>query len=188
MDNNIILEKRLVLKRGIRRIIYKFMISIILLLSVMVLIKNNILDSKIIIDKVYSENIKFLKIRNVYNKYIGNYFFNKKEIVPVFSEKLIYHKATKYRDGVLLEVDNNYMVPAFESGIVVFIGTKEGLGNTVVVEQADGVDVFYCSIDSSNLKLYDYISKGDIVGSSSNDKLILIFQKDGKVLDYNKYI
>lgn len=188
MNDNMVLEKRLVLKKGIRIFLSKLMISIIILLSVMVLIKNNILDRKILIEKVYSDNIKFLKIRNIYSKYFGNYFFNMRDELPVFSEKLKYNDSIKYKDGVLLSVDNNMMVPSFDNGIVVYIGVKDGLGNTVVVEQADGVDVFYSSINTSNLKLYDYISKGDFIGSPIDGKIILTFQKDGKVLDYNKYI
>ena len=42
------------------------------------------------------------------------------------------------------------------NGIVIFIGEKEGYGNTVVVEQVDGIDVYYSNVSVSNIKLYDY--------------------------------
>ena len=51
------------------------------------------------------------------------------------------------------------MVPVIESGVVVFIGEKEGYGNTIIVEQVNGVDVYYSNINPSNIKLYDYIEK-----------------------------
>ena len=41
--------------------------------------------------------------------------------------------------------------------------------------------------DNTNYKLYDYVKKGDILGTS-NKYLYLLFKKDGKVLDYEKYL
>ena len=45
----------------------------------------------------------------------------------------IYQKANSYLDGVKLKVSANYMVPVLESGIVIFMGEKDGYGNTVVI-------------------------------------------------------
>jgi len=40
--------------------------------------------------------------------------------------QLSYSKESVYKDGVKLTVSDNYLVPALESGIVIFIGNKEG--------------------------------------------------------------
>ena len=80
------------------------------------------------------------------------------------------------------------MVPSIESGIVVFMGEKEGYGNTIIIEQVNGVDVYYSNINPSNIKLYDYIEKGKLLGEVKDNKLYMVFQKDGKYLDYKKYI
>ena len=40
-----------------------------------------------------------------------------------------------------------------ESGIVVFIGDKEGYGNTIIVQRIDGIDEWYGGIVNTNLKL-----------------------------------
>jgi stage IV sporulation protein FA len=80
------------------------------------------------------------------------------------------------------------MVPVLEDGIVVFMGEKEGYGNTVIVEQVNGVDVYYSNINSNNIKLYDYVEKGKLLGEVKDTKLYLVFQKDGKFLNYKKYL
>jgi len=36
--------------------------------------------------------------------------------------------------------------------------------------------------------MYDYLKAGDIVGETLDDKLYIVFMKDGKVLDYKDYI
>ena len=80
------------------------------------------------------------------------------------------------------------MVPTIESGIVVFIGEKENLGTTVIIEQVDGIDTFYSNININNIKLYDYIEKGELLGETKGNDLYLFFQKNGEYLDYQKYI
>ena len=51
----------------------------------------------------------------------------------------------------VLTVTENYMVPCLKSGIVVYIGEKEEYGNTLVLEQEDGIDVFYSNIETSGI-------------------------------------
>ena len=106
----------------------------------------------------------------------------------VFNENIAYQKANVYKDGVELKVSNQYMVPTIESGIVVFIGEKEGYGNTVIIEQVNGIDVWYSNIKISDIKMYDYIEKGSLLGESLDNKLYMVFQKEGKYLDYKEYI
>ena len=77
------------------------------------------------------------------------------------------------------------MVPCLESGIVVYIGNKDDYGQTVIIEQENGIDVFYSNISNDNIKLYDYIEKGEYVGQTKTNKLYLVFQKNGTVLDKN---
>ena len=36
--------------------------------------------------------------------------------------------------------------------------------------------------------MYDYVSKGSFIGEVNGDNLYLVFQKDGKFLDYKKYV
>lgn len=183
--------KKLVLKKNIRNFITRVLLSIIIFLIGLILVRNNNDLKTTILENVYSNSIKFTKVKKLYQKYFGNILsIDKivKEEQPVFSEKLTYSKKNAYKDGVALAVSTNYLVPTLESGIVVFIGQKEEYGSTVIIEQTNGIDVFYSNIEVTNIKLYDYVEKGELLGAVKTDKLYLVFQKDGKYLDYKEYI
>ena len=79
------------------------------------------------------------------------------------------------------------MVPVLESGIVVYIGEKKDYGNTVIIQQVDGVDAWYSNVDT-NISLYDYVEKGTLLGNSKDNNLYLYFQKNGEFIDYKDYI
>lgn len=183
--------KKLKLKSSVKKFISKCLIVIILLLSTLILIKNNASLKNNIIKYVYEDNLEFTKLKSIYEKYFGK-ILSVDKIAPseekVFNEKISYEKANVYKDGVALNVDKGYMVPTLEAGIVVFIGEKEGYGNTVIIEQVDGVDVWYSNISTSNIKMYDYIEKGKLLGEVNGEKLYMVFQKEGKYLNYKEYL
>lgn len=191
MNTRKYVKKKLVLKKSIRNFITRVLITVIIFLVGMILVKS---DSKVknsILKQVYDTNFKFTKIKDIYQKYFGNILSIDKlalEDKQVFQEKLTYQKAKSYLDGVKLQVSDNYMVPALESGIVIFMGEKEEYGNTIVIEQVDGIDVYYSNISSDGIKLYDYVEKGKLLGEAQDNQLCLVFQKDGSFLDYKKYI
>ena len=68
------------------------------------------------------------------------------------------------------------------------MGEKEGYGNTVIIEQVNGIDVWYANIKSNDIKMYDYIEKGNLIGEANGKKLYMVFQKQGVYLDYKEYI
>ena len=92
----------------------------------------------------------------------------------------------EYKEGVKLKLQNN-LVPVSESGIVVFIGEKESFGNVVIIQRVDGIDQWYGGIINTNVKLYDYVEKGTLLGEI-NDYLYISFKKNGEVTDYEKYL
>ena len=184
-------KKKLVLKKGIRSFINRLLIVTIIFLSCLILIKSNNSFKNILIKYVYEDSFKFTKLKAIYEKYFGK-ILSIDKVAPkeeaVFNEKLEYSKANVYNDGSVLTVSDNYMVPTLESGIVVFIGEKEGYGSTVIIEQVDGIDVWYSNVKANNIKMYDYIEKGSLIGEVKGKKLYMVFQKDGAFLDYKKYI
>lgn len=183
--------KKLKLKSSVKTFISKCLIVIILLLSTLILIKNNTSLKNNIIKYVYEDNLEFTKLKSIYEKYFGK-ILSVDKIAPseekVFNEKISYNKASVYKDGVVLNVNQGYMVPTLDAGIVVFIGEKEGYGNTIIIEQVDGVDVWYSNISTSNIKMYDYIEKGKLLGEVNGEKLYMVFQKEGKYLNYKEYL
>ena len=140
---------------------------------------------------VFQSNLKFAKINELYEKYFGSSLpltGNKSNLMAVSSEKLEYDSLEKYKDGVLLKVSDGYATPVLNSGIVIFAGEKEGYGNTVIVQGADDVEIWYSNLKDIKVSMYDYLKKGAIVGEAADNKLILVFTKEGKTLDYKKYI
>lgn len=191
MNTRKYVKKKLVLKKSVRNFITRVLIVVIIFLVGMILVKSNSKAKNIILKQVYDTNFKFTKVKEIYQKYFGNILSIDKlalEDKQVFQEELTYQKSKSYLDGVKLQVNDNYMVPALESGIVIFMGEKEGYGNTIVIEQIDGIDVYYSNISSDGIKLYDYVEKGKLLGEAEDNQLYLVFQKDGSFLDYKKYI
>lgn len=131
-------------------------------------------------------NFEFSKINILYNKYIGKLTDENTEVVSG-NQLLEYTSKEKYNDGVKLTVSENYNVNLLESGIVVYIGEKEGYGNTIIVQQSNGIDAWYGNIENVDVKIYDYIEKGTIIGNV-NKTLYLVFQKNGEILNYEDYI
>ena len=184
-------KKGIKISKYIKSFIIKSMICFIMFLTMLILIKSNSNYKASIYKYVYSNNFSFAKINSLYKKYFGGIlpFDN---IVPsdelVFKEDLKYSEASLYKDGVKLSVVDNYLVPAIESGIVVFIGNKDNYGNTIIVQGVNGVDIWYGNITNTDLKLYDYVEKGTMLGEVNKDTLYLVFQKEGKYLNYKDYI
>lgn len=182
--------------KKINKFLYKTLIKIliIILLTIVTLIllkKYPKFKSKFY-EEVYENNISFAKVNHLYKNLFGNpipfsdYFESKTK--PVFNEKLTYYKSEDYLDGVKLIVDKNYLTPSLESGMVIFIGDKDNYPNTVIIEQVNGINVWYSNIENINVNLYDYIDKGTLIGSTITDELYLVYKKDGKILDYNDYL
>lgn len=179
-------------KNKISKYISKTLVLVCLTLVTLITLKANPKFQKTFYQYVFEENITFAKINKWYESKFGSAipFSNiiKEKTKTVFNEKLEYKEASKYEDGVKLIVDNNYLIPVIESGIVVFIGDKDNYKNTIIIQQINGIDVWYSNVTSTNLKLYDYVEKGSLIGETINNELVLIFKKDGKVIDYQEYI
>lgn len=168
----------------------KVLITGLVTIVCMIFLKRDSSFKGVFYDKVLGVNFDFAYVNSIYHKYFGGVlpfsdFFN--ETLPVFNESLVYSDKVAYLDGVSLSVSSNYLVPSIDSGLVIFVGLKEGYGNTVIVQGVDGVDVWYSNLESIDVSLYEYVSKGVVLGSCS-DNLYMVFKKDGNVLDYQEYI
>lgn len=184
-------NKRNNIKNKYMRYLYKFLILVVLTLFVMIMLKSNDKFKKKFYEYVYEKNFSFAKLNSLYQEKFGSQIpfldIAKNNNKQVFNESLEYRDKSDYKDGVKLVVSSNYMVPILESGLVVFIGEKEGYGNTVIIQQIDGIDVWYGNISNTSIKLYDYVEKGNLLGECSNE-LYLVFKKDGNRLDYENRI
>ncbi len=169
----------------------KILICIIIFLTLLIVVKSNPKLKEKVKDFLYENNISFSKFHDFLDKHFGGVlpFDNAlvDDSVAVFNEKMEYKEKSDYNNGVKLKVDNNYLVPVLESGIVVYIGEKDSYGSTVIVQQIDGVDAWYSNVNT-NVKLYDYVEKGSLLGNCIDTQLYLHFQKNGEFIDYKEYI
>lgn len=171
------------------KFVNKLLVLGILFVGVLITVKVNSTAASWVKTHVYMDNFSFAQIENWYNKYIGGIFSsNDDEVTQVFSGTIPYTSLEPYYDGVRLKVSSGSVVESLLSGIIVSIGETEHYGNTIVVEQVDGVSVWYGNVDVSDVKLYDYVEKGQILGMSRSEDLYLVLMKDGAYLNYQDYV
>ena len=173
-----------------KKIILRILVTTIIALILLISFKINSGFKKTFYHYVYEENFPFSVVKNFLQDKFGTSLTFDKLVTEeeVFNEKLSYKDKSLYHDGVKLTVSSEYMIPSFESGIVVYIGQKENYKQVVIVQQMNGVDVWYGNIKQANVKLYDYVEKGSLIGQADNKTLYLVFQKEGKFIDYQNYL
>ena len=175
----------------VNNLITRLLLSLIVFFGVVIVSNMSEKYEKFIYEVVLKENMSFSKITNIYEKYFGS-------VLPfddlvgdeqtVFNETFQYESIINYKDGYEVEVGENYLIPVINSGIVVFVGEKEGLGNTVIVQGIDEVDYWYSNVTNIHPSLYDYVSKGELLGSSDGVKMYLTFKKGNEYLEYDEVI
>ena len=156
----------------------KICITLIITLILLINIKSSNSFKTNLFNKVYNTNISFGYFNSLYERYIKTNEIDK----PVFNEKLNYSSKEKYLEGVKLSFDSNTLIPAEESGVITYMSY-----DTIVIQRVDGIDEAYSNIKNSNLKLYDYVKKGEIIGEVDNN-LYISYRKDGVFLNYEEYI
>lgn len=192
-------KRRLRNKKGMRThnnksnyinfLITRVLLAIILFFGVLILSNYNKNIKMFVSNDVLKNNMSFTKIAGIYNKYFGNIIPIKEvgdESKTVFNEKINYSDIQNYVDGYSLEVTNNYLVPIINSGVVVFIGEKEDYGKTVIIQGIDEVEYWYGNMENINVGMYDYVSKGSLLGSTKGSTLYLVFQKNNEYLEYEE--
>ena len=175
----------------LRNLILRSLTVIVIFLLLAIISKSNSEYKDIIVTNLYEKNISFTKIKNIYNKYLGGIVPLDKvteDVTPVFNEQLEYTNDTIFYDGVKLEVRDKYLVPIIEEGMVVYIGEKENYGTVIIIEGIDGIDIWYGNMESTTVKLYDYVEKNTYLGQTKNNNLYLVYSKDGQFLNYKEYL
>ncbi|MBO6195172.1 MAG: M23 family metallopeptidase [Bacilli bacterium] len=190
MKYNDIKKKEIKNNNYIKNIFYNGLFVIVLVLfGTLITSKNEILKANIY-KNIYNDSINFAEAKKIYNKYAGSVipFENIIKEKEVFNESLKYNEVSNYDEGVKLSLDSNYSIPILSDGIVIFIGNKDNLNKTVIIEDENGIDHYYGNLDTVNVKIYDYVSKNDLLGTAKDNTLYLLFSKDGKYLDYKEFL
>lgn len=174
----------------VSKLFSKFLVCVVLLLGILIALKSSPRLREGLYKYVFQSHFSFAEVNTIYEKLFGSSLplTGTDKTLLVSSSKIEYEDSKKYKDGVELQVSDNYVIPVIKSGIVIFAGEKEGYGNTVIIQQGDGIEVWYANIKEIKVSMYDYLKTGDILGEANGKKMYLVFTKEGKVLDYKKYI
>ncbi len=174
----------------INKLFSKFLVCVVILLGILIALKASPSLRENLYKYVFQNHFSFAEVNTVYEKLFGSSLplTGTESTALVSSSKIEYEDSEDYKDGVALTVSEDYVIPIIKSGIVVFAGQKDGYGNTVIIQQGDGTEVWYANIKEIQVSMYDYLLEGDILGQSDGDKLYLVFTLDGEVLDYKEYI
>ncbi len=171
--------------------IVKILIVIILFLASLIYIKRSDKNKEAYERIVYNNSLSFAKVYNVYKEYLGDVIPFKNTLNDntklVSDEKITYEKIIKENSGYMLSVSNSYLAPAIKSGIVIKVDEKSSYKTMITIQDKSGLNITYGCLDNINVKLYDYVSKGEILGTADK-KLYLIFEKDDKYLSYEEYL
>ncbi len=174
----------------LKNLITRSLLSIILIISICILIKIND-NNKVMVNKyLYEDSLSFTKINNWYQDKFGKLLpkvENKDELV-LNSDDFKSYKYEKYQDGVKIDIKKGSPISLLNGGIVVFIGEKEGYGNTLILQGNDGIDYWYGNITNTNATLYDYLEKDTLIGEANDNYIYLVLQKDGQYLSYEEYL
>lgn len=160
----------------------KLLLSIIIVL--MCLIITNVNDDlrSNFKKNILTSNISFTNIKKFYNKYIGG-----KEESLLVSNTDIDSLYEEYNGSYKIISNINESVEVRKPGIIVYIGEMKDLGNTVIVQGNDGIDLWYSNVEVNEYSLYDYVSVGDILGSCKEDYYIITIMNDGEFMKYEEY-
>jgi stage IV sporulation protein FA len=91
--------------------------------------------------------------------------------------------------GILVQTNINAPVDAVNEGVAIFVGKKADLGNTVIIQHADGTESWYGNLGDISVALYDYVKKQQKIGIVKNGKdgkygdFYFAFKKDEKFVD-----
>jgi stage IV sporulation protein FA len=178
--------------KKITKYLTKILFSIIFFLLSLIFIKSSNSNHDLYEQYFFTDSMSFARLNDWYQKHFGNVIpiddVTETNSEPVFNETLSYETMDNYLNGKLLTVSNNYMVPTLNSGVVVFLGNKDGYGNTCIIQGVDGVDIWYGNLNTDNINLYDYIKKGTFIGPTNSTNLYLVFMKDNNYISYEEYM
>ena len=172
-------------------VLIKTLVVVAIFLCTLIYIKKDDKNKENIKKIVYQNSLSFAKIYNVYKKYLGDVipFKNtfKEDAKKVSQDKITYEKIEKDGNGYILTVSQVYPVSSIKSGIIVELRKDDKYNNIIKIQDKNGLNITYGLLDEVDVKLYDYVEKGQLLGKCTK-KLYLIFEKDSKYLSYEEYL
>lgn len=167
--------------------LFKILLSATLFLSVGIIFKQpneHLVTVREVIQKSFEQDFQFATVANWYETQFGKPLallpekqgdgpntsteqqLSQEYAVPATGR--IVEPFTSDGKGVIIETEHGAKIDCIKDGFVVYIGERDELGKTVVVQHHDGSESWYGHLHEIDVALYDYIKTGDPIGQSSN--------------------
>lgn len=175
----------------------KVFLSIVLFLSVAILFKQQ--DKtferfQTVVTHTFEQDFKFATVATWYEQQFGRplallpeKFTNQDTqvvnkagdsyAIPVTGGRIVEPFDTE-KKGIMIETGKGATIESVQDGFVVFVGDRENLNKTVIVQHHDGSESWYGNLDSIDVALYDYIKSGHQIGKArieDNEKSSVFF-------------
>ncbi|WP_078545345.1 M23 family metallopeptidase [Litchfieldia alkalitelluris] len=174
---------------------FKILVSVCLVLVVAILFKNGSAQfdpARTFVSETMQNDFQFTAVSEWYEEQFGNplaLFPTEKEKetesevanVPQYAVPAtgrVLESFEKNGQGIMVETGSNSSVKVMDSGTVMFAGTREDTGKTVMIQHADGSQTWYGNLESIAVPLYTYVKVGDEVGKvtdTENEKGMFYF-------------
>ena len=173
----------------IKGLISRTLIAVIFVLGSIIFTNISAKNKELYQKYVLEDSLEFTKINELYQRLFGSVDITKKDNdSEVVFGNITYTNIESFKNGSKLTIGMNEVVNVITSGIVVFIGEKDDLGNTIIIQGNDGVDIWYSNITDTDIKVYDYLESGNILGTSNSDDIYITISKDGEFISYEEYM
>ncbi|GGE42715.1 stage IV sporulation protein FA [Pullulanibacillus camelliae] len=173
--------------------IMKCLIAAILVLGGAILYKTNMLASvpkaKSIVSMALNDEMNFTVVSKWYEKAFGQPLAflptnqhksqsasgqddgraSQDFAVPVSGTGTVTEGFSSKKKGITVEAAANAEVKAIDSGLVIFVGNKAGIGKTVVIQHKDGKESWYGKLRNVDVKQYDNVKKDQKLGTVTTE-------------------
>lgn len=168
------------------KLIIKIICSLVLVTAVYMIMRSEspqIADQQHFIQEVMSRDFNVMGVMAWYEKNLGTEpaflpkIIKREEeqelepnldyVVPV-SGGLVISSFGQDQQGIMIKTaDRSMPIEVVKEGWVVFVGEKEGLGQTIVIDHRNGEESWYGNLQDIQILLYDWVDQGEKIGYSS---------------------
>jgi stage IV sporulation protein FA len=171
----------------------RLMLSICLFLVVAILFKNpsaELGSARAYVQKTFETEFQFAMVSNWYEEQFGRPLVllptstpatsgadskestNSESVYALPAVGKVTETFQNNGKGILLETGNKSKIDSAQEGFVSFVGEKDNLGKTVIIQHYDGSESWYGMLDSidDEIKLYSFIENGSSVGTASKSE------------------
>ncbi|MFD3449548.1 peptidoglycan DD-metalloendopeptidase family protein [Microbacteriaceae bacterium 4G12] len=163
-------------------LLFKVLCSICLVVGTAILFKNPnpaFVEGRTVVKKVMEQELQFASISRWYEQQFGKPLtllpaaekkavVQKDYAVPASGKVLQSFQANG--QGVFVQTNVNAQVDAVNEGVAIYVGKKGELGNTIIIQHADGTESWYGHLAALSVGLYAEVKKQQKIGVVANEQ------------------